>query len=315
MEPAADSQSAGGVPEAAQRPKVIYVMGQGKSGSTILGVALGNCDDVFYAGELVTWLLASGRPVIGGAERVRFWRAVRERVDGAQEMFGSAAYRALERGMSIVRVDRWPRRRAVRPGYRRVTESLYRVLAEESGAGHIVDTSHLPLRARELQSMDGIELYLIFLVRDAEAVVASHASHIKRHDVAERRARVAATSARLWIGYLLSIAVFLRQPPARRMVLRHEDFIADPEGVVRRILEPTGVDTPAPDMSSLRPGIPLQGNRLIKSEVISLEKQTAPAGRRSLLTAVLQLPWEVVLSRLRPAVTVVHGEGADAALD
>ncbi len=298
MDPAADPQTAGGVPQTAQRPKVIYVMGQGKSGSTILGVALGNCDDVFYAGELVTWLLASGRPVIGGAERVRFWRAVRERVDGAQEMFGSAAYAALERGASIVRIDKWPQRRAVRPRYRRVTESLYRTLAAESGATHVVDTSHLPLRARELQSMDGIELYLIFLVRDAEAVVASHASEIKRHEVTQRRMRVAATSARLWITYLLSIGVFLRQPPARRMLLRHEDFIADPEASLARILRMAGAPETIPDLAHLKTGIPLVANPFIREAEVALRPSAAPPHRASRTMRLLQRPWDRILSRL-----------------
>jgi len=57
-------------------------MGSGRSGSTILGVALGNCDGVFYAGELDNWLVRSGTPVLGGLERTRFWSTVRDDVPG-----------------------------------------------------------------------------------------------------------------------------------------------------------------------------------------------------------------------------------------
>jgi len=272
-------------------------MGQGKSGSTILGVALGNCDDVFFAGELVTWLLASGRPVLGGAERVRFWRAVREQVEGAQELFGSAAYMTLERAASLVRADRWPKRRGLRPRYRRVTESLYRTLAAESGCRHIVDTSHLPLRARELQGMD-IDLYLVFLVRDVEAVVASHASHIKRHEAAERRIRVAATVGRLWVGYALSLAVFLRQPADRRMLLRHEDFIADPEGVLRAILRMSGAPERIPDLAHLKTGIPLVANLMVREPEVALRPTAAQPHRASRTMRALQRPWELVIKRL-----------------
>src|SRR5271165_6619995 len=84
-------------PSASERPKVIYVMGQGKSGSTILGVALGNCADIFFAGELGSWLLTSGRAVLGGSERTQFWQGVREDVDGAEELFGSEVYHSIER--------------------------------------------------------------------------------------------------------------------------------------------------------------------------------------------------------------------------
>ena len=37
----------------------------------------------------------------------------------------------------------------------------------------IVDSSHFPRRARELQALNGIDLYILFLVRDPHSVVAS----------------------------------------------------------------------------------------------------------------------------------------------
>ncbi len=299
------------LPDRHEPPKVIYVMGAGRSGSTILGVTLGNCEGVFYAGELDAWLPRHGEPPPENPERERFWATIREQVPGAAELFGRESERAIERSLAPLRVHKWATRRRLRAPYRRVSEGLYRALWRTTGAQLLVDTSHYPMRAHELQAIAGVDLYLVYLVRDPQSVVAS----FNRRDVAQYNKSTLTTNVYLWLTNLLCVIVFARHPRERRVFVRHEDFIADPEGVVRRILEPTGVDTPAPDMSSLRPGIPLQGNRLIKSEVISLEKQTAPAGRRSLLTAVLQLPWEVVLSRLRPAVTVVHGEGADAAHD
>lgn len=45
------SASESPLPTSPERPKVIYVMGAGRSGSTILGVVLGNCTNVFDAGE------------------------------------------------------------------------------------------------------------------------------------------------------------------------------------------------------------------------------------------------------------------------
>ena len=81
-----DQSTAAAAPDAtAARPQVVYVMGSGRSGSTILGLALGNCDGVFYAGELDNWLVRSGTPVLGGLERTRFWSTVRDDVPGARE--------------------------------------------------------------------------------------------------------------------------------------------------------------------------------------------------------------------------------------
>ncbi len=177
-------------PSGSERPKVIYVMGQGKSGSTILGVTLGNCDDIFFAGELCTWLITSSRPSLGGSERIRFWQGVSEDVDGAAELYGDEAFDCFERASSAFRLDRWPARRRLRERYRRVMQALYLSIASRAGATHVVDTSHLPMRARQLQGLSGIDLYLVFLVRNVESVVSSHYARVKRYTAAERRRRV-----------------------------------------------------------------------------------------------------------------------------
>src|SRR5664280_1893857 len=105
------------------RPRVIYVMGAGRSGSTILGVTLGNCDGAFYAGELDAWLARSGEPQLEDADRLRFWAAVRDQVSGARDLYGRQAQRAIERSLSIFRVQLWPVRRRLGRPYRLVAES------------------------------------------------------------------------------------------------------------------------------------------------------------------------------------------------
>jgi Sulfotransferase family len=284
------------------RPKVIYVMGSGRSGSTILGVALGNCEGVFYAGELDNWLVRSGVSVLGGLERTRFWSAVRDQVPGAAELFGNQSQRYLERSFAPFRIHKWRARRRLRTGYRRVTEDLYRAIGSTAGVTHVVDTSHFPLRARELQALAGIDLHLVFLVRDPRSVVDSFNLYLNRNDAAERRLRMLSTNANLWLTYLLSVLVFLRHPFSRRLLLRHEDFLADPAGVLRQILDRVDCAAAVPNLASLKTGLPLNGNRLLSSEVVSLEPRAVVSRGGSRATALLQLPWAAVFSRLRPAV-------------
>ncbi|MGH2864899.1 MAG: sulfotransferase [Solirubrobacteraceae bacterium] len=275
-------------------------MGSGRSGSTILGVTLGNCEDMFYAGELDTWLARSGTPILGGLERTRFWNAIREEVDGASELFGGNIRQFFERSSILVRVDRWPTRRRLRTRYRRTTESLYQAISRSAGASYIVDTSHFPLRGRELQNLDGIDLYLIFLFRDPQGVVSSFARLIRRQDIAERRLRELSTNANLWITHLLSVLVFKRHRRDRRMLVRHEDFLTDPEGTLQDILRRVGSGARIPDLASLKTGVPLKGNRLIRSEMISVKGRAARAQPRSALTATLQWPWTFLVARLTP---------------
>src|SRR5580704_12897137 len=107
------------------RPRVIYVMGAGRSGSTTLGITLGNCVDVFYAGELDNWLVRSGVPQVEDGPRAQFWSSVRDGLDDpgrAAALFGHEAQRAIERSLSLFRIHRWPTRRRLRRHYRGIAE-------------------------------------------------------------------------------------------------------------------------------------------------------------------------------------------------
>jgi hypothetical protein len=229
---------------------------------------------------------------------------VRERVDGA-DMFGSKAG-ALERSSSLFRPRQWPMKRRLRQRYRDVSEALYEAIARVSGASHIIDSSHYPLRARELQSLPGIELQLIFLVRDPHGVVAS----FERADVRERHFGVLTTNMYLWLTHLVALSVFLRHPRERRLLLRYEELLADPPTVLRSILDRAALHAPIPDLASLHTGVPIQGNRLLSARSVTLQAGTPAPARRRLLTSLLQLPWGLLFAGL--ARRNAHGvEGAE----
>jgi Sulfotransferase family len=277
------------------RPRVIYVMGAGRSGSTILGVALGNCADVFYAGELDRWLVRAGVPKRETPELLGFWRRVLERMVVPVGLLGGPST-SLERSSALLDVRRWAMRRRLRPSYRRAAEDLYQAIQQTAGVTHLVDSSHYPMRARELQAVAGIDLYLLYLVREPRRVVAS----LGREDVRERRFGLLAANAYLLLTQLLSLFVFLRHPRGRRIFVRHEDLLEDPERVLEEILRQCASAAAVPDLTALRTGLPFHGNRLIESDVVSLSRGSKPAPR-SLLTDCLQSPLAAVAARLRPA--------------
>lgn len=291
-EPAAREPSG---PTARGRPQVIYVMGAGRSGSTVFGVTLGNCSRLFYAGELDAWLARAGEPQLEDPERERFWGAVRADLQDEPRPSRAEAH-AVERSISAVRVDRWLVRRGTLALYRRFAERLYLAVAREAHTQWIVDTSHYPLRARQLQRLDGIDLFLIYLMRDPRSVVAS----FNRTDVAQYTKSTLTTNVYLWLTNLLAFAVFRRQPRDRRLVVRYEDFVADPRRVLSEILERVGAPAELPDLGSMRTGLAFQGNRVLRTETIALQQGPPPPAPRSLMTTVMQTPWRPLLSRLQP---------------
>jgi len=287
--------------------RITYLMGAGHSGSSLLGVVLGNCEGFFYAGEVEEWLAKGGAARWGGGERTRFWERVRERVSEVPpQLRGGAANRLIERSSVLLQPERWAARRRLLPAYLSLQQELLRAIAETSGARNIIDSSHFPLRARELEKLPGVEVYLVFLVREPQEVVASHLRGISPHEVAERRARSVTTNAGLWLTQLVSVLVFLRHPRRRRVFVRHEQLLADPERVLSELLERLDSRSALPDLGALEVGTPLEGNWMLRGATIALRRSGGAAShasaRASRLTAVAQWPWRLVHSLLSPAI-------------
>jgi hypothetical protein len=156
--------------------------------------------------------------------------------------------------------------------------------------------------------MPGIDVYLLFLVRDPQDIIAS----FDPGDETSGSKGLLNANLYLWVTYLLSLFVFLRHPRERRLLVRHEHFLADPQSVLRRILDGAGCHAALPDLTALHTGSPLQGNRFLKSsQVIALRGPGAPRTHSSRTTAVMQSMWKPIFNRLRP-VSAIAAQGADA---
>ncbi|HEX4466236.1 MAG TPA: sulfotransferase [Solirubrobacteraceae bacterium] len=281
--------------EGGGKTKVVYIMGTGRSGSTILGITLGNCPDLFYAGELHLWIGKGGKAPLGGEHRQRFWEAVRAGVNA--DLSGPEA-RSLERSTSVIRLGGRRARAELRRRYRRLAEQLFASIAQEARSAYVVDSSHFPRRARELQQVPSIELYLLFLVRDPQGIVSSYSGD----DAVFPGFNLLTTNLYIWLTYLLSTLVFLRHPRARRLLVSYDAFAASPEGVLKEILACIGSPaTMPPDLQKLQTGLMFQGNPVAKSDVVAFRASAAGPRSRSLLTTVLQLPWTAAFSMIRPA--------------
>jgi len=222
--------------------RVLYVMGHGWSGSTILGNLLGELDGFFHAGELRRlWgeALPIGAPC-GCGEPVRTC-PVWSKVLGHPLMAGS----------DPAEVDRWhvratPVRRTLdllrfRPGrptgrpdldlYLQAAARLYRAIADVTGARVIVDTSKRSGDAAALMLMPGIEAAFVHLVRDPRAVAYSWARR-------QEAGHGPVATSRDWMAFnLLDGAIRRQAGRGRSMRLRYEDLMADPAARLRSITD------------------------------------------------------------------------------
>lgn len=248
----------------ADRPKVLLVVGSGRSGSTLLERALGGVDGVVALGEVVhLWDRAVRDDELCGCgaafSACPFWSAVGKRAFGGWEHVDRGALVAAR--YDVVRTRHVPALLATSPSRRwRERRDLLRgdlagVLAAartESGARLLVDSSKMPAYAALLTGAD-VDLRCVEVVRDPRGVAHSLRKQVQRPEVTEgvdlmHRTGVA-ESALWWSAFDMVTTALRRLGGVPFTTVRYEDFVADPGGTVRDVLAFAGLEVPAGGLS------------------------------------------------------------------
>lgn len=239
--------------------KVLYVTGWGRSGSTILDTLLGQVEGFFSTGELWSFFsagLVSRRPCGCGAPlpECPVWGEVIERAFGssggvdAQAMAAFAASGPGTRHLPLLLAGRarWP------APYRDAVGRLYRAIQEVTGCRVIVDSSKAPPYGRLLESIPGLDVRVVHLVRDPRAVAYSW-SRTRRHPDGDRELpRVPpGRSALMWTLTNVAARAFWGRS-GRYLPVRYEDFVTEPRETVRRIVRFAGEDGAEPSFIDAR---------------------------------------------------------------
>ncbi|MEU3457131.1 sulfotransferase [Micromonospora sp. NPDC006766] len=241
-------------------PRVLFVGGLGRSGSTLLELLLAQSADVCALGEVVhLWERALGADErCGCGERFTgclFWQRVGEHAFGGWSAVDRIEMLALKR-----RVDRTrhiprlaksslpPEQLADVRAYASHYTRIYRAALAVSGARIVVDSSKHASLAFALRWADGLVLRVLHLVRDSRAVAYSWGKQVRRPEVVDGEDFMPTFSplavSKLWTAQNAAFHLLAARAQVRR--LRYEDFTADPTGTVRRLREFAGLpDDPA----------------------------------------------------------------------
>ena len=230
--------------------KVLNITGWGRSGSTILGSVLGNCQNFFFGGELRNiWKLSLLNDRLCGCgvslKECSFWKEVFDKgfggidnVDAKQILkkiqisyysrlapikflpFGEQYFRSL--ALSLTEA-----------------EKLFLSIQEVANCKVIVDTTKSPLWGYLLSLMDNLDVYVIHLIRDPRGIAYSRQKKIiqpdKEKTIYLERFNSFDSSFKWDMRNLVSEYLWKKNKNKYFMV-RYEDFAREPKAVINKIL-------------------------------------------------------------------------------
>jgi hypothetical protein len=236
------------------KPRVLYVLGYGRSGSTVLGMALGQHPAMVNLGEIsVVRTFVPGptyvAPRVCGClqplDQCPYWTGVARRL-GSMEVLARPDI-ALSPTLGWRRYAPWlPEPSAELPRWAEAAAALYRAALEEANAAVAVDTSKGATRAWWLWRSGAVDLSFIWLTRRLDDVMRSQ---IKRGHSSLKTA----LSWQLAQHQVARLVHEVEGAGARVPRIAYEHLTEQPRPVLTEILEHAGLPwheavlTPRPD--------------------------------------------------------------------
>jgi hypothetical protein len=262
-------------------PRVVFIGGSGRSGSTLIERVLDLLPGIASVGETVQiWeqAVARGEPCGCGLPLTAcpFWSQVGKVAFGGWDKFDNDQMIRVK--VSVDRTKKLPgllllgtrkpwtaggrRLAALATAYARPYADLYRAISTVSGSPVIIDSSKRVMLACCLRQIPGLDLRVIHVVRDSRAVAYSWTKVVRRPEAAAAGpGDVSATMGTYSPGRMamrwniLNLAfetLAARGVPTLRV--RYEDFVADPAASVRQMAEFAGAEIPPPVTAALAGG-------------------------------------------------------------
>jgi hypothetical protein len=279
--------------------KILYIAGYGRCGSTVLATVLGNHPEMVSVGE-VSYLYEDWADPLRRCSceqrfsECGFWRGAVPA--GTSAAASGRLVRALERASFLPRLWLGRVSAKAREEYRASQEQVFGHALARSGAAIVVDSSKSAQltvgRSVALKKLAGKDVYLLHLVREGLATLESRVITgsnwaLEGHGREPRLRTLRAVVGWIWSNYCASVIMRRSFGQRRYLLLRYEDFVADPAKALRRIGDFISVDTGelierVERGQAFDVGHVVGGNRLRFEKAITLRRQVERTRERRL---------------------------------
>lgn len=274
------------------RNKIIYIIGAGRSGTTLLDIILGNGRTVFSAGELNRFTKRDGIPPDAKVvSHKQFWADVNVKLAASgylKPFHYYPAFNNLEYHLSVFFPD-FLLNKVKLSEFSNYQLSLFAAIGEIAGRDFdkdiIVDSSKYPMRALRLSRIFGDDISFIYLRRNPVAVVES----FQKRDV-EQPPKSRLMANLYLLGVNLVTRIVLKKLKLRHKVcyLEYEKLLASPVDALDKLEKELLIDLSCPKQllqmnRPLRVGPLFDGNRLRLSDSIKFRKDTKQVKPRAFI--------------------------------
>lgn len=236
--------------------RVVLIVGNGRSGSTLLDRMLGETEGGFSLGEMLfIGEVILKKRLCGCEEPIHscdFWQAVFDQAFGGFKHFDAEEFINLQK--SVARMRHIPQLlfpRLQNSGfqsklieYSSLLRTLYKEIQEVSGARFLIDSSKSSAHGLVLCGLEEIDLRIIHLIRDSRATAFSWQRKKYRPEIQKEEAYMEQLSIPIsafrWALYN-STSHLLSHKISKDILIRYEDLATRPEEILPTIGKKLGI--------------------------------------------------------------------------
>lgn len=271
------------------KQKLIYILGAGRSGTTILDIVLGNSTDAISLGEINRFFKREGiAPKREAPNKVyAFWSTIKQCFDSnlsqdyndLKKLFDKNEYHTSFPKIYLVGAER---------SYQQLLSKQYGCIAEHTKDKKVlVESSKYPARALNISSIlgDKMDVGYVYLKKDPVKVVSSFG---KKGLEQPAKSFLASNAYYLIVNILCYLSVWkLRNRGHKVVVLKYEDLITKPIEILDQIATELGlglksVQEKIGQDEVLDTGFLFDGNRIRLKENIVLQKKIKEVDKKGM---------------------------------